>query len=160
MRSTSALATWRASRAVELLSEGKTYDQIATEVGYANRGTAHRVVRKALAERLAENIESIRWLEGDRLEDLLRAHWPKAMDGDIPSARVILKIINMRCRLYGLYDVPPVWSPMALVMSRDEAMAYELGRRDGRAEAEAEAEEWREAQATQERQRAQASATG
>ena len=42
-----ALAEWRKARAVELRIEGCGYDDIAREVGYANRGTAHRVVQKA-----------------------------------------------------------------------------------------------------------------
>jgi transposase-like protein len=36
------LAAWRKARAVELAIEGRTYGEIATEVGYANRGTAYR----------------------------------------------------------------------------------------------------------------------
>jgi hypothetical protein len=148
VRSTTALAKWRASTAVKLLTEGKTYDQIADEVGYANRGTAHRVVAKALAEHTVENIEELRRREGDRLEQLLSAFWAAALDGDVAAARAVLKVVDAECRLYGLYDVAPVWSPMALVMSREEAEAYELGRRDGRAEADALA-----AQATQGRQR-------
>lgn len=35
-----ALARWRQCRAVELVLEGKKYDEVARQVGYANRGTA------------------------------------------------------------------------------------------------------------------------
>ena len=36
--------SWRRTRAIELRAAGLSYDQIALEVGYANRGTAHNVV--------------------------------------------------------------------------------------------------------------------
>lgn len=42
-----ALAEWRRSRAVELAGQGLSYDEIATAVGFRNRGTAHRVVTTA-----------------------------------------------------------------------------------------------------------------
>jgi hypothetical protein len=155
--STSALATWRASRSIELMAEGKTYDQIARAVGYANRGTAHRVVAKALSERLTEDVEQLRAVEGARLDALQAGLWEQAVAGDRHAARIVVRIIDQRSRLFGLYDVPPVWSPKALVMSRDEAMAYELGRRDGRAEAEAATRNAQ--QATQGRQRDQVTAS-
>jgi len=44
-----ALASWRRTRAIELRAAGLSYDQIAAEVGYTNRGTAHNVVTQALA---------------------------------------------------------------------------------------------------------------
>ena len=44
------LAAWRKAEAVELAVEDHTYDTVAREVGYANRGTAYRVVRQALDE--------------------------------------------------------------------------------------------------------------
>ncbi len=78
-----ALADWRKCRAVELALHGKTYDQIAREVGYANRGTAHRVVRKALADRLVDNIDELREFEAARLDALQAALWDKAMSGDV-----------------------------------------------------------------------------
>ncbi|MBK9435541.1 MAG: helix-turn-helix domain-containing protein [Micrococcales bacterium] len=35
-----ARANYRKARAVELVLDGHNYDQIAAELGYANRGTA------------------------------------------------------------------------------------------------------------------------
>src|SRR3954454_19425081 len=45
------LATYRRARAVELRLEGRTFDQIAAELGYANRGTVYNVVTTALKAR-------------------------------------------------------------------------------------------------------------
>lgn len=38
-----ALASYRRSRAVEMAAGGSTYQQIADALGYANRGTVHRL---------------------------------------------------------------------------------------------------------------------
>jgi DNA-binding NarL/FixJ family response regulator len=49
-----ALAAARQARAVELLTSGRTYQQVADELGYTSRGTVHNVVAKALREQTAE----------------------------------------------------------------------------------------------------------
>jgi hypothetical protein len=116
-----ALASWRKCRAVELALHGKTYDQIAREVGYANRGTAHRVVMKALADRLVEDIDALREFEAARLDALQYALWDKAMSGDVRAANSIVRIIDRRCRLLGLYNHQVVEeSPKYLVMTDEE----------------------------------------
>ncbi len=43
-----ALASYRRTRALELRAQGKAYAEIAREVGYANKGTAHKVISQAL----------------------------------------------------------------------------------------------------------------
>ncbi len=117
-----ALADWRKCRAVELALHGKTYDQIAREVGYANRGTAHRVVRKALADRLVDNIDELREFEAARLDALQAALWDKAMSGDVRATAGILRIIDRRCRLLGLYHHKTVEeSPRYLVMPEEDS---------------------------------------
>ena len=49
-----ALAAARRARAIELRTTGLTYDQIATELGCANRGTVCHVVSEALKTQTAE----------------------------------------------------------------------------------------------------------
>ncbi len=82
------LAAWRKAKAVELAVEGHTYDTIAREVGYANRGTAHRVVRQALDEQIAANVDDLRATEVARLDALQarcgRRRWPGT---SMPSGR-------------------------------------------------------------------------
>ena len=82
-----ALASWRRTRAIELRAAGMSYDQIATEVGYANRGTAHNVVTQALAAREAQSVDQMRHLELARLEAAHAALWPRAMQGHVPWSR-------------------------------------------------------------------------
>src|SRR5450631_3759825 len=97
-----ALAAARRARAVELRTTGLTYDQIAMELGYANRGTVYHVVSEALKAQTAEAVGLLRSLEVERLDNLQLAVWQKAMDGDVPSANAAVRCIMSRCRLLGL----------------------------------------------------------
>ncbi len=97
------LAAWRKATAVELAVEGHTYDTIAKQVGYAYRGTAHRVVRQALDERIADNVDELRATEVARLDALQAAVWPAAMAGDLEAVRQVTALIEKRARLLGLY---------------------------------------------------------
>jgi transposase-like protein len=106
-----ALASWRKCRAVELALHGRSYDQIAREIGYANRGTVHRVVANALADRLVDGIDELREWEAARLDALQAAAWDKAMAGDVRAVNSVLKIIDRRCRLFGLYGHGPAATP-------------------------------------------------
>jgi len=98
-----ALAAARRARAVELRTTGLTYDQIATELGYTNRGTVYHVVAEALKAQTAEAVVQLRTLEIERLDNLQLAVWQKAMDGDVPSAMAVVRVIMARCRLLGAW---------------------------------------------------------
>ncbi len=99
----SALASWRRTRAVELRATGMSYAQIAAEVGYANRGTAHAVVIQALQSREAESVDLLRQVELGRLDAVHAALWPRAMAGDVDAVMALLRVSEARCRLLGLY---------------------------------------------------------
>ena len=97
-----ALAASRRARAVELRTAGLTYDQIAVELGYANRGTVYHVVTEALRAQTLEAVGELRSLEVERLDSLQLAMWQKAMEGDVPSAIAVVRCIMARCPLLGL----------------------------------------------------------
>src|SRR4051794_10994308 len=97
-----AQARWKRMRAVELALEGRSYDEIASAVGYSHRGSAHRSVTKALAERQVEAVGELRRTEVERLDRLQASVWPKAMSGDVGAAQLIVRIIDRRIRLLGL----------------------------------------------------------
>jgi hypothetical protein len=40
-----------------MMTEGRTYEQIAQEIGWANRDTAHRVDQQALTTRLVHDVD-------------------------------------------------------------------------------------------------------
>lgn len=92
-------------QAVELLAWGYNYDEIAREVGYTNRGSAHRAVTKALAERQIEAVDALRAVEFARLDALYASYVPEAMAGDWWAAEILLKITDQRRRLYGIREI-------------------------------------------------------
>jgi hypothetical protein len=120
-----AVTEWRKARAVELAVMGTPYEEIAQEVGYANRGTAWRTVTNALAERTDKGVKELRVLEGDRLDQLQNALWGEAVAGDVKAVDAVLRIIQARVRLFGL-DSPEVRAAEGLRVVIDPA---ELARR-------------------------------
>lgn len=98
----SALAAWRRARAIELATQGFTYQQIADELGYAHRGTVHRIVQRALESRLTEGVEQLRQVEVARLDALQAGLWEAAMAGDAAAVGACVKIVQTRSRILGL----------------------------------------------------------
>jgi orotate phosphoribosyltransferase-like protein len=97
-----ALAAVRRVKAVELKASGCTYQQVADELGYTSRGTAHNVVAKALREQTTEAVDSLRDLENARLDSLQHALWEAAMAGDVSAVNSIVQIVGARVRLNGM----------------------------------------------------------
>ena len=67
------LAAVRRARAVELLTSGCTYQQVADTLDYTSRGTAHNVVGQGPQGADCRGLGSLRGLENARLDDLQRA---------------------------------------------------------------------------------------
>lgn len=106
-RADTATVTWRKARCVELALAGHSYDDIAEQVGYANRGTAWRTVQQALFERKVESVDEYRQLELARLDALQAAHWQAALSGtDLKAAELCLKIVGQRIKLLALDTIP------------------------------------------------------
>jgi hypothetical protein len=105
MRTVRAKVLNKQDKAVRLLREGKSYDEIAKILGYANRGSAWRLVQNALRDTVTTDVEEHRAIELHRLDALQHAHWDQACDGDIGAAVVVLRVIEQRSRLLGLCEV-------------------------------------------------------
>lgn len=71
-RKADAAARIRAIRAVELVSRGYTYDEIAAEVGYSGRGAAFEAVQRMLDRTQVEAVESLRKLHNMQIKRSLR----------------------------------------------------------------------------------------
>jgi hypothetical protein len=99
-----ALASYRRSRAVEMAAGGCTYQQIADELGYANRGTVHRLVREALEAQQVQSIDLLRTVEMQRLDALQASLWPAALAGDVEAATTCVRIILARVKVLGLAE--------------------------------------------------------
>lgn len=104
-------ATEKQTKALELRKSGHTYQEIADELGYATRDSAHKSVAAALDKTLREPADGVRELELSRLDRMWKGLFEKANDGDPKSIEVALKIMDRRARLTGLdqqTDAPSV----------------------------------------------------
>ena len=102
----------RQEAAVALRIAGATYSEIARTLAYSSPTHARQGVERALANSVGEDDrEQMRFIEGRRLERLLRGLWKKATDeeGDeqLAAARTALAVIDRHAKLYGL-DAPTV----------------------------------------------------
>jgi hypothetical protein len=102
----------RAEAAVALRIAGATYSEIARTLGYSNITRARQAVEQALASSVGDDDrERMRFIEGRRLERLLRGLWHKATDEEneeqLAAARTALAVIDRHAKLYGL-DAPTV----------------------------------------------------
>jgi AraC-like DNA-binding protein len=98
-------AVERQRQALNARKAGKSYQEIAREVGYKSASGAHAAVRLALKKTLQEPADELRKLEIARLDAMLEAVWPQVEKGDARSVEVALKIEERRARLLGL-DAP------------------------------------------------------
>jgi hypothetical protein len=99
-----ALAAARRTRAIELRTQGWTYEEIAADLGYANRCTVYSIVTKALAAQEADEVDNFRTTEFERLNRLEKSLWPLAEAGDVAAVSEIRRIIMARVRLHGMTE--------------------------------------------------------
>jgi len=101
--------------------DGYSYDEIATDMGYANRSGAWRLVTNALKDTVDAVAEDHLQLELDRLDALQAPQWGAAVSGDLGAARFVLRIVEDRIRLLKLGKAAPSpKSPHGLVCPVDE----------------------------------------
>lgn len=98
----SAAVVERRTKAVELVGAGMSYDEVAAELGYANRSGAWKAVQASLKAVQAETVDEYRALSLDRLEALLAQVWDKAMAGDVNAVAAARRIVDAECRVLGL----------------------------------------------------------
>lgn len=98
-------AAEKRAKALELRKAGATYDQIARQVGYADRGGAYRAVATALKQITEEPAHEVRQLELERLDAMLLGLWPNARKGKEGAIDRALRIMERRAKLLGL-DTP------------------------------------------------------
>jgi hypothetical protein len=100
------LAAQRERNALVLRQAGATYTKIAKQLGYRNRSSAADAVTRALARTTPKPLaDEVRRLELERLDDLWRSMYPKAVQGDHLAVDRCLRIMARRAALLGL-DAP------------------------------------------------------
>lgn len=91
--------------ALQLRLKGYSYQEIADEVGYGSKGSAHNAVSAELKAIPREAAEQAREAELSRLDQLQKAMVNQALAGDPMAVDRVLKVIESRSKLLGLYDL-------------------------------------------------------
>jgi hypothetical protein len=97
-----ARSRYRAAVAVELRMAGAEYQEIAKELGYADKSGAWRAVQRSLRSRQVTAIDRYRITRYAELEAGHKAAWPAARIGDIKAVERCLNIADARVRLLEL----------------------------------------------------------
>ncbi|MFT7025363.1 MAG: hypothetical protein ACJA07_004486 [Rhodococcus sp. (in: high G+C Gram-positive bacteria)] len=112
----------RARRCLKLRNEGHTWAEIAEAEGYTDESGARHAAGRLVDKMEVADVAEHRALEGARLDELHKAHWPAALKGDIKAAELILKILDRRARLFGL-NMPEKFVVSANTVGSDEDFA-------------------------------------
>ena len=94
----------RRTQYVNLRKAGYTHEHIAAQFGVTRQAVCQGI-QKALQAQQAESVGDLRALENERLDDLLRAIYQTAVQGDHGAIDRILRIMERRAKLWGL-DAP------------------------------------------------------
>lgn len=94
----------RARKAMVLRAARVSYDQIAKQLGYANRSSAFNAVKRELARIPREAAKELRISELESLDVAERAIARDVANGSLQAIDRMLRIKDARARLTGLYD--------------------------------------------------------
>ncbi|MEU8040910.1 hypothetical protein [Streptosporangium sp. NPDC049078] len=116
----------RERKVLELRRAGVTFDAIAEQLNYADRGAAHKAFKRALIRTLQEPAAELRDLELDRLDRLQVAMWAQAMRGDVQAVDRVLRIMERRARLIGLDHADGVAERQVRLQEQQGAMLADV----------------------------------
>jgi len=98
----SARSRYRAAVAVELRMAGAQYEDIAKELGYADKSGAWRAVQRSLKARTVSAVDRYRMVKYAELESLHHRELPSAMKGDLSAVNRLVQASGERVSLMGL----------------------------------------------------------
>jgi hypothetical protein len=127
------VAAERHLQALELRKVGKSFPEIARELGYGSASAAYDAVMHGLRLTFQEPADEVRRVELERCDKLLAAVWPMALRGDLQAVASVLRVMERRAKYLGL-DAPVTVD----IGVRIRAMAEALGLDADAAVAEAE----------------------
>lgn len=102
-----ALTAKRRAQMINLRLAGMDFETISERLEYASAHAASRDFHRAFqANRLEEKeaVETLRNVEGARLDRLQAAVWPKALKGDLKAVETVRRLIAERIRLFGVAE--------------------------------------------------------
>ena len=95
-------AAERRKKAVDLRKAGATYDAIAQALQVTAK-TARNDVQQALRDIPRESAEELRTIELQTLMTMQRAVWPALVTGQLGAVDRMIKIVQERAKLTGIY---------------------------------------------------------
>jgi hypothetical protein len=105
----------RERAAIAMRTQGATYDEIAQQLGFADRSGARKAVERGMSRWMRETDEELRARELARTEIVIDRLMPQ-IDCDTPDHKAIdslVKLMNLRGKLSGLYNKrPPANDPI------------------------------------------------
>jgi len=93
----------REHRVVKLRTQGRTYESIAKELGYADASGAREAWLRATERAPVEDINEYRKIHLSRLETLVTMLWPKVEAGDLQAFPHLMSALKEEATLLGLY---------------------------------------------------------
>jgi len=100
--SPAAIERWeRDLKCVELRKAGATWQAIADQLGYANRGNAYRAFQAVMKEYPREDVETWRNIISDRYDAMIRALWPDVLRGKLLAVDRVSRILEAQAKLHG-----------------------------------------------------------
>jgi hypothetical protein len=93
----------REYRVIKLRTEGKTYDAIAKELGYADASGARDAWLRAMARYPSEAAEEYRKINMTRLEASIAILWPKIQAGELKAFPHFMAAIKEEGDILGIY---------------------------------------------------------
>ena len=102
MRSIDPATAARHRQVIELRIAGRTFDEIAVEVGYAGRQSAKKGYDTALRRWAIEGVEQQRIIQSARLDALWQVAYGAVEAGDLGQVANCLRIEKRRAELWGL----------------------------------------------------------
>ena len=96
------LAIEREQRAVELRIAGKSFAEIASDLGVTKQAVSKSLDRAIAHSFDSEERQKLRSVQLLRLERLHAAVWPKALEGESDAISSVLKVMERLAKLCGL----------------------------------------------------------
>jgi hypothetical protein len=93
----------REHNVVQLRIQGKTFEQIAAQLGYADHSGARDAWLRATERAPMESVNEYRQIHITRLEALVAILWPKVEAGDLQAFPHLMSALKEEATLLGLY---------------------------------------------------------
>lgn len=94
---------------------GQSADDIAKAM-HLSIASVYRLISKALQDQQHEDVVAYRAVDGLRIERLIASHWDEAVRGSTEATKVIVRLLDHRAKLFGLYAPTKIDANVGITM--------------------------------------------